>query len=220
MQTRLDKCSHLATLGMVALLALAGMPPPAQAQASCDADAASCDDDAGASGPGSGPVPMSSDDGGLSPAGMDGGSEGDGGAHAACSCETDQNDDGQIHVCTDSFEADVCASFSCELGTVRSRGCPTSSVRLCCEMPARGLQSRLYDDCTHPNCESGFREQCGAFGGDVHEGDCERSVDDSGDGSDGGGGLCAVARPGGDARASWLGWALACCGLGLRRRMR
>jgi hypothetical protein len=92
---------------------------------------------------------------------------------AACSCESSLNSDGLIHVCTGSFEADVCSAFSCEDGTVRARRCPASEVRLCCDMPVRGLYSQLYEDCSHPNCESGFRAQCEEFGGRVSTGACD-----------------------------------------------
>ena len=217
MRSRLYHNAHASLLG----IALALLPLPALAQGLCDDDAATCDDDAGGVGvtnPDGGPVPMAdgdAGDAGAGPSTMDGGA----GPRAACSCETDQDDDGRIHVCTDSFERDICEQFSCDLGTERNRGCPTREVRLCCEMPARGLQSRLYDDCTHPNCESGFREQCGQFGGDVHAGNCEQSSDAASSGDDSSGGFCAAAKPGTDAPSrALLAIYLACATLLLRRR--
>ena len=77
-------------------------------------------------------------------------------------------------------------------------------------MPARKLQSYLYDDCTHPNCESGFREQCREFGGRVYRGACEAPAtpgiggdrtDDDDDGS-----VCGIAYAGArnGASAVWL----------------
>jgi hypothetical protein len=121
-----------------------------------------------------------------------------------CSCETVQDDDGRLHLCTDSYEREVCEQFSCGRGTERTRGCPSRGVQLCCEMPRQGTQSRLYDDCTHPNCESGFRDQCGDFDGTVHEGDCDVSATSEPAKKDT---LCAVSRPGAPAAGAW--WWLA-----------
>jgi MYXO-CTERM domain-containing protein len=73
---------------------------------------------------------------------------------------------------------------------VRDRACPTSGVALCCEMPARGLYSQLYEDCTHPNCEAGFRAQCTDFGGTISVGACV--VEDTDSASDESGGGCSV----------------------------
>jgi hypothetical protein len=97
----------------------------------------------------------------------------DPGTVAACSCETALNSDGHIHLCTGSFDRDTCRSFDCDEGSPRSARCPGDSVRLCCTMEARKLYSQLYEDCTHPNCESGFRAQCDEFGGVVSEGPCD-----------------------------------------------
>jgi MYXO-CTERM domain-containing protein len=173
-----------------------------------------------------------SGDGGMSE--MDAGSDAgmgsrDGGTDpgVACSCHTDSEAErGQrIHVCTESDDVDVCRDFTCERGTVRSRGCPGDDVQLCCEMGARGLQSYLYGDCTHANCESGFREQCREFGGTVTSGACE-GLDGSGglggaeDGDDDGG-FCAVSTPGshgGGHGAPLVLGALALIGVRLRRR--
>jgi hypothetical protein len=212
-----------------ALLLAPAMPAAAQGACEVDAGGACQDDDGGVDVP---PADAGSSDGGMSQ--IDGGSDAgtnqrDGGADpgVACSCHTDSEAErGQrIHVCTESSELDVCHDFSCERGTVRSRGCPGDDVQLCCEMPARGLQSYLYADCTHANCESGFREQCREFGGTVSAGACE-GLDGSGglggsDDEDDEGGFCAVSTPGsqGGARCMFavLG-AFALVAMRLRRR--
>lgn len=94
---------------------------------------------------------------------------------AACSCESDMGSGArEIHLCTGSFDRDVCRSFSCTEGTLRSARCDDDSpVKLCCDMPARGLYTYLYQDCTHPNCETGFRAQCADFAGEVVTGRCD-----------------------------------------------
>jgi hypothetical protein len=200
------------TAAVAALVAMGGwtlLPAEASAQP-CPDDAATCASDAGAppgdpvpdAGPGSAPTTEPDEEG----------FDGD-----ICSCETLLDDDGTLHVCTDSYERAVCATFSCNRGTERARPCPRRGVHLCCEMPDEGTQSRLYDDCTHPNCESGFRDQCREFGGTIHEGDCDvsRSSEPHGDANS----LCAVSAPGG-ARRTASGFALlalACLITGLRR---
>lgn len=125
----------------------------------------------------------------------------------ACSCETVEGTSaGDIHVCTGGRERDVCERFECESSFVRDRPCPTRGVELCCEMPARGLYSQLYEDCDHPNCEAGFRAQCADFGGSISEGACVIEVPSTSDDDSGGG--CAVQPSGRDERSSatvlWL----------------
>lgn len=187
----------LATLSTAWLLAAFALcAPPSTAAQVCDEEDAG-DEDGG-----------SDEDGGLvcepSDSGMPvaqpdastadgGGGEVDAGGDigAACSCETVENTGGgPIHVCTGARERDVCQRFECESSIVRDRACPTSGVALCCELPARGLYSQLYEDCTHPNCETGFRAQCGDFGGTITEGPC--AVDDTDGASDESGGGCSV----------------------------
>jgi len=162
----------------------------AHAQTAClEEDAGMCSDDAGTEAhddAGSEPGPIFSTDGGTD------------GASIACSCESDLASDGdRIHLCTQSFELDVCLDLECERGTERRRACPTTDATHCCEMPARGLYTALYSDCTHPNCESGFNAQCEDFGGTVVEGACPstppRDFDES---DDDGGGMCSVSGAG------------------------
>jgi len=194
---------RVALCGLMALWT--AVPARASAQVPCAADAGSCQD------------------GGAPPAagapGADGGradSSGPGVGGSICSCETLDEKEGRLHVCTDSYERDVCAQFSCSRGTERARACPSRGVKLCCELPKQGTQSRLYDDCTHPNCESGFRDQCGDFGGTVHEGDCDVSATPSSRKKTS---LCAVASPGAPGgRVPWAlsSWPVAV--LALRRR--
>lgn len=185
-----------------------------------DAGSATCDDDAGV-------VPPEPADAGTP---LDAGVSGDAGtgrppigSGRACSCESELDDDGRIHVCTESDDSLVCRSFDCDLGTRLDRPCPTAPTRLCCEMPARKLQSYLYEDCTHPNCESGFREQCREFGGRVYRGACEQPAmpgtgGDRGD-EDDGGSICSATYPGAGAKtgAAWLAL-LGAAGLFMRRR--
>lgn len=134
-------------------------------------------------------IPMEDPDASLPDASVDVDAGGEIGA--ACSCETVENTGGgPIHVCTGARERDVCRQFECESSIVRDRACPTRGVQLCCEMPSRGLYSQLYEDCTHPNCEAGFRAQCGDFGGTIAEGPCV--VEDTDGASDESGGGCSV----------------------------
>jgi hypothetical protein len=171
------------------MAALTAPPPVASAQAGDGGASLSAAPDGGGPGPSDDPDDEDSQDG-------VGGS--------ICSCETVQDGDGRLHVCTDSYEREVCAEFSCARGTERSRPCPSRGVQLCCEMPDQDTQSRLYDDCNHPNCESGFRDQCRDFGGRVHEGDCDVSRVGTRPKEDA---LCAVHAPG-SARGSTVAWAL------------
>jgi hypothetical protein len=136
-------------------------------------------------------------DGGFSDGNLD---AGDNPGVAACSCEVAvDNGDGLIHVCTGSFDRDVCRSFDCEQGTPRPARCSDFRARLCCNMPARFLYSHLYEDCTHPNCERGFRAQCQEFGGTVSLGACDApDVPDDPDTETGESSDCSVspAHPG------------------------
>jgi hypothetical protein len=148
-------------------------------------------------------------DGGSTPA--------DPGSVAACSCETALNSDGLIHVCTGSFDRDTCRAFDCEQGSPRAARCPQEAVRLCCTMEARHLYSELYEDCTHPNCMSGFRAQCEEFGGLVSVGACDTPALPDDPDTDTGGSDCSLARGRRGAGAAYglvllvLGW------FGLRR---
>jgi hypothetical protein len=218
----------LRALGLVACALLLTAPMRATAQCEVDAGPEPCGDDDGGIDV---PQPDAGSDAGTST--MDAGSDAgigspDGGAGVACSCHTESEvERGQrIHVCTESSEVDVCREFSCERGTLRSRGCPGDDVQLCCEMRARGLQSYLYEDCAHANCESGFREQCREFGGTVTTGACESSGGSSGlGGSDDADddSMCAVSAPGargGGSRALLAFGALGLLGARLRRRRR
>jgi len=92
---------------------------------------------------------------------------------AACSCQTNQGEGARrIHLCTGSFDAEVCDALDCEI-RLRKASCDDDSpVRLCCEMEARKLYTYLYADCTHPNCDKGFRAQCKDFAGEVRDGMC------------------------------------------------
>jgi MYXO-CTERM domain-containing protein len=199
---------------------LLGAPRAAAAQ-QCDADDAGeqCLDDAGLDGDGG-----LEDDAGLG-APADAGS----GSGVACSCDARSEKGGSIHVCTGSFDSEVCETLSCELGEVWQRPCSIKGVRLCCEMPARQLYANLYDDCTHANCRAGFFAQCQDFGGSVYEGPCraqlewaQRNPSDSGKDDDDDDGWCSVARgvgAGSSSGASTGGLLLlALALLGLRRR--
>jgi MYXO-CTERM domain-containing protein len=217
--------SFLATAGALAALLL----PAADARAQmCTLDAG-CGDggadagpsDGGAEDAGDGAVP----DGGVSDASVPDGGTADGGLDAgstpgtaACSCETALDSDGLIHVCTGSFDRDVCSSFSCEQGTPRAARCSDSQARLCCTMPARMLYSHLYEDCTHPNCERGFRAQCQEFGGTVSLGACDApELPDDPDTETGESSDCSVAP----ARAGTPWWSATwLAGAGLAWRLR
>ncbi len=206
---------------LAALLCLASWPAVAVADdcdagADCDGDGGT-DDDGGVDDapPADGSVRV---DGGM---GLDGGTVGQ---YDECSCDAFiASSEGDIHVCTESFEPSVCRGFGCNRGTVRSRACPRGGVELCCEMEIQGLKTHLYEDCDHPNCVSGFREQCRDFGGSILEGACEapeppdRIVNDEDD--DDSSGFCAVRVLGGGS-GSGAGWVvvMAVAVLGVRRR--
>jgi hypothetical protein len=140
----------------------------------------------------------------------------------ACSCESDMGfADRHIHLCTGSYDEDVCKTFTCREGTPRSVRCrDRDRVRKCCSMPARGLYTYLYEDCTHPNCETGFLAQCRDFAGSVVDGPCEGSTppDDDSYGTDEGG--CSVSPRVPRAGISALLPALLGLGLLVRRRPR
>ena len=68
----------------------------------------------------------------------------------------------------------------------------SGGVELCCEMPSRGLYSQLYEDCDHPNCETGFRAQCEDFGGLIRGGACKVEAPELPGDRDSGGG-CSVS---------------------------
>jgi hypothetical protein len=134
---------------------------------------------------------------------------------AACSCETALDSDGRIHLCNGSFDRATCRTFDCNEGTPRPERCPEKSVRLCCDMPERHIYENLYDDCTHPNCESGFRAQCSDFGGSVIVGACEAPalMDDPDTET---GGSCSIATISG--RPAGTSWLLVGLGMWLARR--
>lgn len=202
---------RFARLVAIAAWALVLAAKPASAQRLCaEEDAGLCEEDAGVDASDAGSDAGAAPDGGGGTVRDGGGGAGEG---VACSCHTDTEFDrgARIHVCTESFDLEVCADFDCERGTVRSRGCPEEGVKLCCVMRSRDLQTSLYEDCAHPNCESGFREQCREFGGTVSEGACESpggggAGPGGGDDDDSDSGFCAVSAPGGaqPGRASWL----------------
>jgi len=202
---------------MMLLVASAARAPSSAAAQACDEDAGeelAGDEDAGDEDGGlvceptdSGMPPLGEPDASLSDAGDVGGPDAGDPISTACSCEARTNTGaGVIHVCTGGRSEDVCASFECDSSNVRARPCPTNDVALCCEMSARGLYSQLYEDCDHPNCETGFRAQCSDFGGLVHEGPCVIEEEGSDD-DDSGGGCTVSARnaTGGSAGAAlWL----------------
>ncbi|MDH5671477.1 MAG: hypothetical protein OEZ06_04960 [Myxococcales bacterium] len=222
-----------------ALLFCLALSAPAGAQ-QCDEDAGSCPadddaglgcDDAGAGTCGSQSMTTFTDggvdagvdagDGGSADGGLDAGSE-----YAECSCETlIGRDEDRIHVCTESFDSRVCERLGCERGELAQAPCPRSDVRLCCEMQRDDVKTHLYHDCSHDNCELGFRIQCQDFGGIVLAGPCEAPERPDSDGtdpvSDDDRGFCAVAAPGagraGMGRAA-LALMLCACALALRRR--
>jgi hypothetical protein len=139
---------------------------------------------------------------------------------AACSCETALDSDGLIHVCTGSFDRDVCRTFGCEEGSPRSARCPGDSVKLCCTMPARMLYSQLYEDCTHANCESGFTAQCTEFGGTVTPGACMTpELPDDPDTETGDDSSCSLGH-GRPAAGGWSLLGLGIAALFVRRRTR
>lgn len=217
----------LAKLSTACLLAVLALHVPARVAAqTCDEEDAGGDEDGGSDEdgglacepqPSDSGVPPDEPDASLPDAsvGVDAGDD----VGAACSCETVENTGGgPIHVCTGARERDVCQQFECESSIVRDRACPTRGVELCCEMPARGLYSQLYEDCTHPNCEAGFRAQCGDFGGTISEGACV--VEDTDGASDESSGGCSVHGPArtSDSSTAFLG--LLGIGLAVRARRR
>lgn len=136
----------------------------------------------------------------------------------ACSCESvEGSDQGRIHVCTGAQSAEACRDFTCETGTVRNRPCPITAVKLCCNLSVRDEYSQLYEDCTHPNCETGFRAQCVDFGGFITEGACDIEMHDEYAENDSGG-FCSVSRIGGGHPPAWLALVAVALGLGWRRR--
>lgn len=164
-------------------------------------------------------------------AGIDDGGMPDAGPRVACSCEIveDRGEEGTVHTCTGTFDEGLCDSFSCERSNPLQRACPTAGIDLCCDMGSRGLYTNLYDDCTYPNCEAGFRAQCADFNGIVYQGPCgdqdgddsssRRSDPDSGKGL---GGFCSVGGQLGAASPLRGAAPLACLGallaLAYRRR--
>jgi len=214
--------TQVAILSTAWLLFAAGLHATAAAQ-TCDEDAG--DEDAGGDDEDggfvceptdSGTPPIDEPDASL----PDSGTVGDAGPDPigqACSCETVEGTSaGDIHVCTGGRDRDVCERFECESSFVRDRPCPIRDVELCCEMPARGLYSQLYEDCDHPNCEAGFRAQCADFGGSISEGACVIEVPSMSDDDDSGGG-CAVQPSAPDERSSTTVLWLIGLALGLRR---
>ncbi len=186
------------TLASATVFADAGTGSLDAGAGSLDAGAGSLDSGAGGmdSGPGSFDAGSSSADGDAGD--LDAGPPPDAGPGVptvACSCEADMGfDERHIHLCTGSYDEDVCKSFTCREGTPRTVRCrDRDSVRKCCSMPARGLYTYLYEDCTHPNCETGFLAQCRDFAGTVVDGPCEGTTPDDPDpfSSDSGG--CSVS---------------------------
>lgn len=137
--------------------------------------------------------------------------EGEADTGVACSCETLEPRDGQrVHVCTGSFDPDVCEHFTCESSYVTQRPCSAQSVRLCCQMDSRSLYTNLYDDCEHDNCEQGFRDQCRDFGGTVISGLCGGQDPEAGSDrlppapTERSKGFCSVSRVGDAPSPTWL----------------
>jgi len=188
---------------------------------SMSADAAVSVSDAGTSdgGPSIPDAGMSLDAGTDGGAGLDASTEP--ATTKACSCDVAENSDGLIHVCTGSFKASVCKQLSCEGSYVQPMRCPEDGIRLCCEMEARGLYSQLYDDCTHPNCESGFRAECEDLGGRIALGACDapEEPDDPDTETSADSGSCAVRHtPSSDFGVA--GFSLLCATWTVRRRRR
>jgi uncharacterized protein (TIGR03382 family) len=218
--TRIHGGLASALAGLVLFIAGSARAQLCSADAGCDAGTDAGPSDAGTGDAGASDGGMSIDasvpDAGVSDAGMDAG--GSPGNTAACSCETAVNSDGLIHVCTGSFDRDVCRTFDCQEGSVRSARCSDQPVRLCCTMPARMLYSQLYEDCTHANCESGFSQQCTEFGGTISVGACQApELPDDPDTETGDGGCSVGGRPN---PAAWSVLALALGLLLARRRTR
>jgi hypothetical protein len=208
---------------LLAAAALAGLPAAhtsAQVCSEDDGGPLSCEDeDAGSAGADAGTGTSAPRDGGTTgPAGGSGARfDAGAGAQAACSCTTNtiEGEYGRIHVCTGSTDPGACRRFECTLGELsHERACSERNVELCCVMRSRDLVSVLYEDCTHPNCRSGFIAQCMDFGGRVRD-ECEVLLD--GNDRDGGG-WCAVGAHA-DARGAWP-IAFSLLGLALRGRRR
>lgn len=144
---------------------------------------------------------------------------------AVCSCQTDEGEGARrIHLCTGSFDGAVCDALSCK-GTLRKASCDDDSpVRLCCEMEARKLYTYLYADCTHPNCEKGFRAQCKDFAGEVRDGMCVGAppVPEPPENDDGGSSSCrnAIAKRSTTSSAQSVLWLLTIGLIARRTRMR
>jgi hypothetical protein len=173
----------------------------------CEEDAATaCVDDAGVEDGGA-PLPAQPR--------VDAGSYSGGADVCSCSSEYRPNDEGYLHICTGSFERDACADLTCEQGRLARVACSDRNARLCCDMPDRGLYTQLYDDCTHPRCELGFRAQCEDFGGRVHLGPCAAPISAEDDDS----GACS-ALPGRSRDAGLAGWLLLTAAVVLARRRR
>ena len=205
------------------LAAFAVHAPSGAAAQVCDEDAG--DEDAGEDGDAG--LVCEPADAGMPPFGTpdaslpDGGGLVDAGGDAsdACSCETVENTGaGSIHVCTGARERYECRYLECNTTHKRDRPCPTRGVELCCEMPSRGLYSQLYEDCDHPNCQTGFRAQCRDFGGTIREGAC--LIEEPGSESDDPGGSCsAAARTRSPLWSGAIGWLVAIA-LAARVRLR
>jgi len=221
---------------IASVVALCGVAPRVQAQVCeddaglvCDEDAGLWEDDAGAAGQAGTDAMSHAGSGGTGAAGagapdIDAGLGSD---ETQCSCEANiSSEQGRIHVCTGGDTRGVCARFSCERGVVRYDACKATDIQACCVIPSRGLISVLYDDCTHPNCLSGFTAQCEDFSGTLHGQDCAELIGHSSK-SHGGGGGCAVATgraPATDATRAANDAGAVLSALGLlwlrRRRMR
>ncbi len=137
----------------------------------------------------------------------------------ACSCDVAANSDGHIHVCTGSYEQSVCRQLTCEESNVRPQRCPEKDITLCCALDGRGLYSQLYNDCTHPNCESGFRAECEDLGGSISAGACESPAlpDDPDTETSDATGSCAIGYTTPAKRNGIFGW-LVSLALVVRRR--
>ena len=94
-----------------------------------------------------------------------------------CSCDAVQGVTEIVHVCTGALTAAACDGITCERGVKGERPCSVAGVAGCCWMPARGLYTQLYLDCTHPNCTTGFTQQCASLGGQLRPGACPVSLE-------------------------------------------
>lgn len=136
------------------------------------------------------------DGGGSSGSGGSGGSGGGvigggGGDGIICSCGEATSTG--IDLCsegTTDAECDGGITANCPATSYRETSCLTSNPgkhgALCCFAPNNNWTMYMWDTCSHPNCDEGFRTACANEGGSV--GACPTSSASSGGGGGGGGG--------------------------------